>query len=65
MTPSEVESRTQRLKPRPRTQKKKIRGQGKGQTDFSRTDPLEAKDKNDRGQERGHNFSKQWLVNSP
>ena len=56
---TEMESRTQGSRPRPRTQKK-IRGQEghkknpmpRPRTDFSRTDPLEAKDSNARGQ--GH-----------
>ena len=44
----EVESRTQRLRPRPRTQKNL-----RPRTDISRTDPLEAKDRNARGQRPG------------
>ena len=46
---AEVESKTQPL--RSRTQKK-----SKARTDFLKTDPLRAKDRNGRGQ--GHKFSK-------
>ena len=42
---SEVESRTQGSRPRPKTQKNP-----KPRTAFPRTDPLEAKDRNVRGQ---------------
>ena len=51
---TDVESRTQYLTPRPRTQKKNARVRPR--TDFSRTDPLEAKDKNGQDQGQGHNF---------
>ena len=45
MQKSEVESRTQGSKPRPRTQKK-----SEARTALPRTDTLEAKDRNARGQ---------------
>ena len=44
-----MESRTQRSRPRSRTQKKNPWPR----TDLSRTDPLEAKDRNGRGQSQG------------
>ena len=46
----EVESTTQRSRPRPRTQKNT---RPNSRTDFSRAHPLEAKDKNGRGQGQG------------
>ena len=59
MKKSEVESRTQGSRPRPRKQKK-IRGQGhkknprpRPRTAFPRTEPLEVKDRNARGQGQG------------
>ena len=48
-----MESNTQRSRPRPRTQKKTG-----PRTDFSRTDPLKAKDKNARGQRTRTKFYK-------
>ena len=45
---AEVESRTQGSRPRPRTQKNP---RPRPRTAFPRTDPLEAKDRNARGQE--------------
>ena len=45
---AEVESRTQGLRPRPRTQKKNSRLRPR--TAFPITDPLEAQDRNARGQ---------------
>ena len=32
-------------------------------TDFSKTDPSEAKDRNGRAEDQGHNFSKLWSAN--
>ena len=49
-TPAEVESRTQR--PRPRTKKKK-NPRPRPRTARPRTDPLETKKRNDRGQGQG------------
>ena len=48
----EVESRTKCSRLRPKTQKQNPWPK----TDFSRTDPLEVKYRNDCGQDRGHSF---------
>ena len=48
---AEVESRTQGSRPRPRTQKNL---RPRPRTAFPRTDTLEAKDRNARGQSQGH-----------
>ena len=64
---AEEESRTEGSRPRPRTQKT-IRGQSQGhkknprprpRTALPRTDPLEAKDRNARGQGQGPRTQKQ------
>ena len=48
---AKVESRTQGSRPRPRTQKNP---RPRPRTAFPRTDTLEAKDRNARGQDQGH-----------
>ena len=47
-----------------------VRGQGlkkkknlRPRTDFSKTDLSEAKDRNGRAEDQGHNFSKLWSAN--
>ena len=58
MLKSEVESRTQGLRPKPRTQKNP---RPRPRTALARTDPLEAKNRNARGQGKGRRTQAQML----